>query len=191
MTGRTHDLAAFSALSWVFVNSPLVEMSLATLVTTVIASFLGGLYPDLDNASSDIWKKIPGGSLLGKMLSPLFGGHRMITHSLLGVVVTGFVLNKLLGLISSALIVDMKIVWTGFMIGFCSHLLADAISTEGIPLFFPIPINLGIPPIKALRIKTGGKLEKTIIYPGLILLTGYFYYQHYAKVLEFLRNYIK
>ena len=190
MTGRTHDLAAFTALTFVFVYTPLIHMSLATLVVSLATNFIGGLYPDLDNASSSLWKKIRGGSILGKLISPLMGGHRMISHSLLGVGITAFFLHKFLFAINHILIVDMNIVWQTFMIGYLSHLITDAITKEGIPLFFPLPINIGIPPLKALRIKTGGRIEKSIIYPGLMLLTGYLIFQHSNKVLEFLQSYL-
>lgn len=188
MTGRTHDLAAFAAVSWVFLNTGLPAMSLGTLVVAGGASFLGGLFPDLDNASSDFWDKIPGGSLWGKLLAPLTGGHRMISHSLVGLVISGFLLFKLLKLMSSVLVVDMNTVWWSFMIGMVSHLMADSLTKEGIPLFFPIPIKVGFPPFKFMRIETGKRLEKYLIYPVLMLMVGYMYMSNYKEVLDFLQN---
>ena len=55
------------------------------------------------------------------------------------------------------------------MIGIISHLLADSMTREGIPLFFPLKIDVGLPPIKSLRIRTGGKFEKLIFYPLILL----------------------
>lgn len=188
MTGRTHDLAAFSAASFVFVNYPPESISLATLVTSGFAVFLGGLFPDLDNASADFWEKIPGGSLIGKLIAPLLGGHRMISHSLIGVFLTGFLLDKLLFAISGVLLVDMTIVFWAFMVGYISHLAGDSLTKEGIPLFFPLPFNIGFPPLRLLRIETGGRMEKYLIYPGLMLATGYLYMQNYRTVINFLQN---
>lgn len=85
----------------------------------------------------------------------------------------------------------MNIVWWAFMIGFVSHLLMDTITREGVPWLFPIPIHIGIPPFKFMRIKTGGMIEKSIIFPGLILANGYIYYHNYGHVLTFLRHFAK
>ena len=54
--------------------------------------------------------------------------------------------------------------------GFVSHLIMDTFTKEGVPWLFPIPIRFGIPPFSFLRLKTGGMLEKTFVFPGLILL---------------------
>jgi membrane-bound metal-dependent hydrolase YbcI (DUF457 family) len=72
------------------------------------------------------------------------------------------------------------------MIGFISHILIDLITKEGEPLLFPLPFKVGIPPFQFLRIKTGGFIEKSIIFPGLMLTNGYIIYFHYTKYLEFL-----
>ena len=85
----------------------------------------------------------------------------------------------------------MDIVWWAFMIGFVSHLVMDTFTKEGVPWLFPIPIRFGIPPFSFLRVKTGGMLEKSFIFPGLILLNFYIYYANYGKFLEFFKQYIK
>jgi len=188
MTGRTHDLAAFTSLSWAFITLPPESMTLATLVTCLGANFIGALYPDLDNASADLWKKVRGGHWLGKLIAPLLGGHRMITHSLVGLVVTGWLLSKLLMIVGGVLLVDMSLVWWAFMIGYVSHVFTDSLTKEGVPLFFPLPWDVGVPPIKALRVTTGARMEKFVVYPGLLLLTGYLYYQNYPQVLAFLQH---
>lgn len=181
-------MAAFTSLSWVFITVPPESVSLATLVTCLGANFMGALYPDLDNASADLWKKVRGGHWLGKLIAPLLGGHRMITHSLVGLVVTGWLVSKLLVIVGAVLLVDMKLVWWAFMIGYVSHLFTDSLTREGIPLLFPLPWSVGVPPIKSLRISTGGRMEKLVVYPGLLLVTGYLYYQHCPEVLSFLQH---
>lgn len=190
VTGRTHDLAAFTALSWALVAYMPNEVTLGTVVVAVGANFIGGLYPDLDNASADIWKKIPGGSLIGKIIAPFMGGHRLISHSALGMVVTGGLLWLLLGFSSSFLLVDMNLVWWAFMIGYGSHLLADMLTREGLPLFLPLPWKLGLPPIKRLRLETGGVVEKGLVYPGLLVSIMYIYYQNYQAVIDLLRYHL-
>lgn len=191
MVGRTHDLAAFTTLTYIVATQPLKSMSLATLITAFSANMIGGLAPDIDKATSDFWNHVPAGFIFGKLFSPVFGRHRFISHSIVGIVIFGFGLQYLLGLLSKVLIVDMSIIWWAFMIGFVSHLIADSLTKDGVPWLFPIPIHLGFPPFKFLRMKTGGLIEKGIIFPGLIFLNIYLYYSNYSKFLDFLRHFIK
>ncbi len=191
MTGRTHDLAAFTALNYIFVTQPLIHTSLATAFVAVGANLIGGLTPDIDQPTADLWNRLPAGSIIGRILSPILGSHRMISHSILGTLFFAFVSRFILEHVKSILIVDMNVVWFGFMIGFLSHLVMDLFTKEGIPLFFPIPIKIGFPPLHFLRLQTGGIGEKSIIFPGLMVFNGYLIYQHYHKYLEFLKMYIK
>ena len=190
MTGRTHDLAAFTALNASFLYLPLTQMSLATVVVAFAANFIGGLTPDLDQSTSSLWKKFRGGSLIAPFITPLLGGHRMISHSLLGYFLLGFLASKGLQALNPVLLVDMSIVWWSFMIGLACHLVTDAATKEGIPFFFPLPFKIGIPPIESLRIKTGKLVEKSFVYPGLMLLNGYWFFTYSAKYLDFFRKYI-
>jgi len=192
MTGRTHDLAAFTAMSYVVATQPIPQdLSLATIIVAISANFVGGLAPDIDQSTAELWGRIRGGSILGKLLSPLFGGHRFISHSILGIFLFGIGSKFLLGLISNVLIVNMDVVWWAFMIGFVSHLITDTLTRDGVPWLFPIPIKWGIPPFRALRFKTGGLIEKSIIFPGLILTNIWIYYAYYGRFLEILRSYVK
>lgn len=191
MTGRTHDLAGFTALSYIVATQPLQPISLATALVAVGANFIGALAPDIDQSTGELWQHVRGGSVLGRLLAPLLGGHRLVSHSIIGIFLFAFLTKQFLNLISSVLLVDMNIVWWAFMIGFLSHLVMDIFTKEGIPLLFPIPIRFGIPPFKFLRVKTGGLLEKSFIFPGLIALNFYIYYTNYHKFLDFLRQYIK
>lgn len=191
MTGRTHDLAAFTLLNAVFILQPLTTMSLATLVVTVGANFIGGLAPDLDRSSASLWKSVRGGGILSKLIAPLLGGHRLISHSLLGLVIAGWLFNYLLEVSSHALVVDSQIVWWGFVLGLISHLLADSLTKEGVPLLFPLGWRFGLPPIKSLRLTTGKRVEMSLIYPGLMLVNGYWFFTYSAKYLDFLRHYLK
>lgn len=191
MTGRTHDLAAFTALNYVFVTSPLMHMSLGTALVAFTANMVGGLAPDIDQPTADLYHRIRGGSLIGKIIAPMLGGHRLLSHSIVGIFVFGFGLRILLNLMHGVLLVDMDVVWWSFMIGFISHLIADTFTTEGVPWLFPIPIHFGIPPLKFLRFKTGGLVEKSFVFPMLLIVNGILIYYNYAKVLDFIRHYIK
>src|SRR3989344_918736 len=105
MTGRTHDLAAFTALTYTVATQPLSQISLPTALVAISANMIGGLAPDLDQSTSSFWNKFRGGSLFSKLISPLLGGHRFISHSIIGVVIAGFLVEKLLNIMSSFLIV--------------------------------------------------------------------------------------
>lgn len=191
MTGRTHDLAAFTTLNIAFVLLPTPEMTLATAFVAFSANMIGGLAPDIDQSTSSIYNKFRGGELISKLLAPLFGGHRFISHSLIGVFLAGFIADLFLSLIGNVLLVDMDLVWWAFMLGFVSHLVTDMFTRDGIPLFFPLGFRIGIPPMRSMRIKTGGIVEKSLIFPGLLLVNTYLIYTNYDKYLEFLRHYIR
>lgn len=190
MTGRTHDLAAFTLLTATVAYFPLQEMTLATGIVAFTANMLGALAPDIDQTTSSIWGKVRFGRILSGIISPLFGKHRFVSHSILGIIIFAIGVRFLLNIIGNVLIVDMDVVWAAFMIGFISHLLTDMITRDGVPLFFPLPLRIGIPPVRSLRIKTKGFVEKSIIFPGLILLNMYIFYANYEKFLEFFREYI-
>jgi len=187
MTGRTHDLAAFTALTLYMVYQPIPQMSLATAFTAFGGNMIGGLLPDIDDAGADIWDKIRGGSILGKIIKPLIGGHRMISHSLFGMAIIGFILDKLLMATNSVFIVDTHIVWWSVMLGYLSHLFTDSITKEGVPWLFPLPVRFGFPPLKKFRMKTDGIWEKLLVVPGLFFLNGYLFFTHYPKFLTFFR----
>lgn len=191
MTGRTHDLAAFTALSYVVATQPLQEMSLATAIVAFSANMVGGLAPDIDQPTAALWHRIRGGSIMGKLVAPLLGGHRFISHSIVGIFLFGKIVEYLLNLTSSVLIVDAHVVWWAFMIGYVSHLVLDTFSRDGVPWLFPIPIRWGIPPFKFLRLKTGGIVEKSFVFPGLLIYNVYLYYTHYQTFLNFLKHHIK
>src|SRR5690349_18999435 len=125
MTGRTHDLAAFTALNLVIVSQPLPEMTLATAIASFGANMIGGLAPDIDQPTAELWRRLPAGTIFGKLLSPILGGHRFISHSIVGIFLFGYGVSFLLNMLSTVVLVDMRFVWWSFMIGFVSHLIMD------------------------------------------------------------------
>ncbi len=190
MTARTHDLFAATLGVLAIAYFPIPAMSIATAIAGVIALFLGGLAPDLDEPSSELWQRMPAGSgsILGRVVHPTFGSHRFITHSLLGMWLVGKALWWLLIKVQGVILVDMNIVWWAFMIGFLSHLVADSLTKEGVPWVFPIQWKLGFPPIRSLRVTTGALAEKAFIFPGLLFLNGYVFYHHKQTFLAFIKT---
>lgn len=187
MTGRTHDLAAFTAITYILATQQVPHITLATAFVAFSANMIGGLTPDIDQPTGALWHKMTLGTLFGKFIAPLFGGHRYISHSIVGLVLFGVLAKLFLMLISGVLIVDMNIVWISFMIGVLSHLVTDTFTHEGVPWLFPIPVKLGIPPIKVLRFHTGGIIEKGVVFPGLILLNLYLFYTYHNNIVNFLK----
>ena len=188
MTGRTHDLAAFTALSYVVATSPVPHISLATGIVALSANLLGGIAPDIDQPTAALWQRLPVGSLAGKVVQPLLGGHRYSSHSLIGFWLFGFVLKFVLSHLQTVLLVNMDVVWWAFMIGFGSHLIMDTFTREGVPWLFPIPFRFGIPPLHFLRIKTGGVVEKSFVFPALLIANIYIYYRFYRVFLAMLHG---
>src|SRR5688500_1792810 len=111
MTGRTHDLAAFTALALVVATTTIPKISLATVMVAFGANMIGGLAPDIDQPTARLYRNARGGTLLKKVITPLLGGHRYISHSLIGVIIFGFVVHEILAISSSFLIIDQSIVW--------------------------------------------------------------------------------
>lgn len=191
MTGRTHDLAAFTALNIIFVSHSLPQVTLGTVLVAFGANMIGGLAPDIDQPTGELWGRMRGGSMISRIFTPFLGGHRFISHSIVGVFLFGFLAKVILDLSSSFLIVNGTIVWWSFMIGYLSHLMTDTFTRDGVPWFFPIPIHIGIPPFRALRMKTGGFLEKSVVFPLLLFINAYIFYIYHNKFIDFLHNYIK
>ena len=187
MTGRTHDLAAITALTAVLAYEPLIKLSLATAIVAIAANMIGGLTPDIDQPTAGFWQKIPTGSIIGRIINPLLGHHRMISHSIIGMALAGWGLKYLLVYMHTFLLVDMTVIWWAFMLGFASHLIMDALTKEGIPWFFPIPIRLGFAP-KQFRVTTGGLIETIIVFPSLLAINGYLLYAQYAKFITFITH---
>lgn len=190
MTGRTHDLAAFTAVNYIFATIPLLHMTLGTLFVAFSANLVGGLTPDIDQPTADLWHKLPGGTLYSRLITPFLGGHRYISHSIVGIFLFGFLAKELLQLSSHRLLVNQTIVWWAFMLAYLSHLVMDTFTKEGVPWLFPIPVRIGIPPFSFLRIKTGGITEKYLIFPLLIVLNAVIISTHYIKYLSFFHTYI-
>jgi inner membrane protein len=172
MKGRTHDLAAVTGLSLVVVMvSPLPPLSLATAILAFVANQLGGIAPDIDQPTAPFWRNLPIGGLFGRVVGRMLGGHRFLTHSLIGLALMGFLVHWLLVFLQPVMPnVQIEYVWWAFIIGMISHLIMDSFTREGVPWLLPIPIKFGFPPIRRLRITTGKKVENFIIFPILALV---------------------
>ncbi len=191
MTGRTHDLAAFTLLGVVVLSQPVRTVSLATAIVAVLANLIGGVTPDVDQPTAPLWRNLPVGKYFGRVFGMLNGGHRFLTHSLIGLALFGFSAHWLLIVLHPIMSsVDIGLVWWAFMIGMVSHLVMDTLTKEGVPWLLPIPLKFGFPPIKKLRVTTGKFEEQFIVFPGLLACNAALYFANYDKLLAILHHHL-
>jgi membrane-bound metal-dependent hydrolase YbcI (DUF457 family) len=191
MTGRTHDLAAFTALGIVVLAQPPRTVTLATAILAVFANLIGGITPDIDQPTAPFWRNLPVGRYFGKVFGALNGGHRFLTHSLLGLGLFGFAAHWVLVFFHPVMPkVDIDLVWWAFMIGMISHLAMDTFTKEGVPWLLPLPFKFGIPPVKKLRVTTDHFVENMIIFPGLLIFNAWLFFANYDKILDILRRHL-
>ena len=150
MTGKTHIMGGIAATT---VMATFTDYDPAWFI---FAGAIGGLIPDICHGGSKIGRKFP---LLSKLINTLFG-HRTFTHSLLFLLLVGFVLS---------LITSNRSFIIGVIIGMISHFLLDSMTKQGIKLLYPVNITIRFP----FTTKTGGTVE-TLVLLGLTLLTIYF-----------------
>lgn len=193
MTGKTHITVGIAAGLTLAAG-----YSLESGLILTAASAIGSLIPDIDHPRSKINQRvlliknklfkmityscmgvglIYFGSLLdpsiNKMLRLLgltlilvgISRHRGFTHSLLSLVL----FSTIVYIGTSEF--NLHEAYTGFVIGYVSHLALDIVTTQGIELFFPLKKNIRLP----LGIRTNGVVEQIIlaasgIYSGYALL---------------------
>ena len=191
MTARTHDLAAITALGVIVLVEPMRTVTLATAIVAVFANLIGGITPDIDQPTAPFWRNLPVGKFFGRIFDKLLGGHRFLTHSVLGLVVFGYLAHWLLVFLHPIMTsVDSGLVWWAFMIGMGSHLVMDTLTKEGVPWLLPIPIKFGLPPLKKFRVTTGKAIETWGVFPLLLVFNAYWYHVHYRQLLMLLRRHI-
>jgi len=167
MTYKTHLSTGLLFSSIVFLLIYNIGFSPVLILALIIATVLGSSAPDLDTPTGELWDKVPAGSLISRIINPIFiGGHRHLSHSLIGFFIFAGLFTLLVKLVpydpinhNSGLIV------LAYTAGHLSHLFADMFTEMGVPLLFPLDYHFGIPPIKKMRIKTGKWFENLIIYP--------------------------
>jgi inner membrane protein len=174
MTGPTHELIGLTAVCY-FVLSRLfgVEVPVIVPALVVLASIIGAEFPDVDQPANRLSKKLGGAGFLLKLLRPFTMGHRNLTHSLLGIVLIGLLMRWVSGFIPDWIHPDL--IWLAFMVAYSSHVVADWITTQGVPLFWPYQVMYGFPPdsLKRLRVNTGGFEEYLVTVPivGFLFIT--------------------
>ncbi len=190
MTARTHDMFALASLVTVANYFPPPSLKLATVVACLVGCIVGSLVPDMDQATNRLWDLVPGGDFTGKIFKKFLLSHRTLSHSLLGTYLFYLLLNWLIPKVFNPQFVDPRMVIYSIMIGFVSHLLADSLTTEGLPLFFPLGFKIGFPPFASLRIKTGSWIENLIFFPGIIIYLFIFAAAYQNQLIILLKSVI-
>jgi len=193
MTARTHDLAAATGLGILLLLHTFSEpLRLSTLLIAVLANQLGGIAPDTDQPTAPFWRNLPEGHFVGRAFGKLLGGHRFLSHSLLGFALFGFLVNLLLDFLHPLMPhVDNHFVWLAFMVGYGSHLIMDSFTKEGVPWLLPIPFKFGFPPLRAFRITTGKAGEALLAFPILIAIDIWLCASHYSDFASLLRHVVR
>jgi len=184
MTARTHDLAAATTLLLVALVQPPAQLTLATLRAAVLAKQLGGIGPDIGQPTAPLWRNLPEGHVVGKLFGKLLGGHRFVSHSLLGLALFGWLSNLLLHALHPVMLqVALAPVWWAFVLGYLSHLFMDSLTKEGVPWLLPIPYKFGLPPLRRLRLTTGKSAEALLVFPLLVAVDVWLCAHYYDRLL--------
>ena len=189
MTARTHDVASFTALLVIALFAAPTSMHLSTLLLAILLNQIGGILPDIDQPTAPLWHNLPEGHVVGKVFGKLLGGHRFISHSIIGLALFGWLCYLGLHFFHPIMPhVDTTLVWYAFLIGYVSHLVMDTITKEGVPWLLPIPVKFGFPPVKGLRITTGKWVEMLIVLPLLVAFDLWYCWRHYGQIVTLLHH---
>lgn len=170
MTGMTHQMIALLTAFWLLTIYPL---SAGPIIGTlmVVAVMMGALTPDLDQPTANLWRRLLGARAVGNIFQAFSGGHRHLTHSLLGIALIGWGTQWLLThLVNPIYAAAGHRVWTAFMVGYISHPIADTLTDQGVPWLWPLPWNIKIPPGPgSMRVTTGSLVERVIVRGGIVI----------------------
>lgn len=150
MTGKTHIMGGIASAAAV------VHYQHYDPTIFIIAGAFGAVLPDICHGGSKIGRRFP---LISKVINTIFG-HRTFTHSLLFLLLVGYLLT---------LFTDNSSIIMGVLVGMVSHFILDAATKNGIKLFYPVSIAIRFP----ITTKTGGTVENIVLL-GLTLVTIYF-----------------
>jgi inner membrane protein len=165
------------------------NVTLSTVILAIFSNLVGGIAPDIDQPTAPFWRNLPVGKYLGKIFDKLLGGHRFISHSLIGLALFGFLFHTLLDFLHPImLLVNIGYVWWSFVIGILSHLVIDSLTKEGVPWLLPLPYKFGLPPFKSWRITTGKWVETWVLFPFIIILDLWLAFHFSNNILFFLHN---
>jgi inner membrane protein len=184
MLGVTHQLIALASALWILALYP-VTLGPVVGFLAMIAVMIGALVPDIDQPTANIWRRLLVGRALGNIFQAFSGGHRHLTHSFLGIVGIGWLLNWLIHTFINPIILPEAIVlWNAFMIGYISHPIADTLTDKGVPWLYPLRIHVKIPPgPNSVRVTTGSFVETVLVRSALVIIIAFLLIGHWWTVV--------
>lgn len=189
MTGKTHQLIGFSVVYGAALVLGITDVNLQTLIAGVALVSLGSLTPDLDNEKNRIYTLLPAGQrTFAEIFERVFGKHRSISHSFLGMAIVGVVSYWLMLRIPEANGFNSLYLWWCYFLAVVAHVAADMYTREGVPLLWPLKVSFYGIPIRALRIKTGGWVENVLVegfFALSILGISYYYWGRVVELFTF------
>lgn len=188
MMGTTHQLVALLAAFWILTSYP-VSVGWVVAVIMIMAVMVGALTPDLDQPAANLWRRMLAGRAIGNIFQAFSGGHRHMTHSIIGIVAVGYLMRWLmLELLKVDFHDEAMHVWRAFMVGYISHPIADTLTDQGVPWFWPLNIKIKIPPgPEELRVTTESLVEKVIMRGGIVIAFVILLRSHWEIFLHFFR----
>lgn len=159
---------------------------------------LGALTPDIDNARSTLGKH------LGPVSKGIqhFAGHRRLFHSIVGLVMVGAIIwgaqygiglalektgadsatrrlgEALTGLAPGFNVAQgLGVAFVGLLVGYLLHLVADSLTTGGVPWLWPSHTRFGFPPNYKWRFKSGTWVEKVVVVVVSLAVIGWCVYR--------------
>jgi inner membrane protein len=150
MTAPTHIVAGVSAMSFVALLIPAYNLNLTHILVGSIAAML----PDIDNPRTFI------GRILFFLSNPIDRkyGHRTITHSLIATFAIGGTAYLALYIYSRSPTQYLPIVATIFICYF-SHIFFDAMTKQGVMIYYPARVWGVFPTRASWRIRTSSRGE--------------------------------
>ena len=189
MTGRTHQFIGFTTVYTFALLASYDSFNLQTVVFGVVLISLGALMPDLDSEDNVIYSLVPvGRRVISEIFERVFGRHRSISHSLLGIFLFGLLSHWLIFRIPGANGLNLSALWYAYFISLVMHVVADMLTKDGVPLLWPLRVRFGFPPFKFLRIKTGGWFEMYVVNGFLIVwifVLSFLYFDRLFSIFQF------
>jgi len=157
MTAPTH--ITFAEFIYLLI---LTTTGVSLNVTNACVIAVSSLLPDIDTSVSTVGKAVPAVSIIVERKF----GHRTLTHSVACIVGLAILLLPLYAVLPQA--------YVCFVVGYCSHLLLDTMTINGVKLFYPFstvkcvfPLEVNAP--HRYRIQTGSRNDKAL---AIIFLIG-------------------
>lgn len=171
MTNKTHQVIGLTVATSVWLATTDNPATIPVISAIVLGTVIGSAFPDLDQPGAKLWRELPMGRLFGYASSKLMGGHRNLSHSLLGVGLFALLIQAITPFFPETTL-PHAIFSQSALVAFSAHVAADAVTVMGIPLLWPYGHYVGFPPhpFHGARIVTGKWFENLVILPATVLL---------------------